>query len=281
MDKATFTSLLTHPEGVSEETTASLQHLVQTYPYLQSARALYLKSLKNANSYQYNAALKQTAAHTTDRSVLFHYITSQPFLQPSAIPPAEPTAITPVNQEAEAIFNPQLFVPKYPLPAASETSPEESLQLGKPLDFNPDEHHSFNEWLKLTSFPSVEKETYPNPSTPSEEQKKEKFDRIDKFIAQNPKITPRKGEPVATTPEEPMPFEKSKLMTETLARIYVEQKKYKEAIQAYKILSLKYPEKSGFFADQMKAIKKLEQNNDTPWAFFSFSYPWWLLYRYS
>jgi hypothetical protein len=34
----------------------------------------------------------------------------------------------------------------------------------------------------------------------------------------------------------------SSLMTETLAKVYLEQKKYK-AIQAYEILILKYPEK--------------------------------------
>ena len=49
------------------------------------------------------------------------------------------------------------------------------------------------------------------------------------------------------------------LMTETLARIYLEQKQYEKAIQAYKILSLKYPEKSGFFADQIRAIKEIQE----------------------
>ncbi|MFV0236960.1 MAG: hypothetical protein ACK5HU_00290, partial [Flavobacteriales bacterium] len=53
--------------------------------------------------------------------------------------------------------------------------------------------------------------------------------------------------------------ENQNLMTETLANIYVEQKKYSKAIQAFKILSLKYPEKSGFFADQIKAIKNLDK----------------------
>ena len=50
------------------------------------------------------------------------------------------------------------------------------------------------------------------------------------------------------------------LMTETLPLIYLEQKNYEKAIQSYKILSLKYPEKSGFFADQIKAIKILQKN---------------------
>ena len=50
-------------------------------------------------------------------------------------------------------------------------------------------------------------------------------------------------------------------MTETLARIYLEQKIYKKAIQSYKILSLIYPEKNSFFADQIKKIKALEEYN--------------------
>ena len=47
------------------------------------------------------------------------------------------------------------------------------------------------------------------------------------------------------------------LMTETLARVYAQQKNYQKAIQAYKILILKYPEKSGFFADQIQELKRL------------------------
>ena len=50
-------------------------------------------------------------------------------------------------------------------------------------------------------------------------------------------------------------------MTETLARIYVEQKNYIKAIQSYKILSLKYPEKNSFFASQIKVVQKLIKEN--------------------
>ena len=53
----------------------------------------------------------------------------------------------------------------------------------------------------------------------------------------------------------------SSIMTETLAQIYLEQKKYTKDIQAYEILILKYPEKSSFFADRILDIKHLQQNN--------------------
>jgi hypothetical protein len=49
-------------------------------------------------------------------------------------------------------------------------------------------------------------------------------------------------------------------MTETLAKIYFKQNKFEEAIRAYEILSLKYPEKISLFADQIKTIKNSLKN---------------------
>ncbi|MEE2605493.1 MAG: hypothetical protein VYB19_04990, partial [Bacteroidota bacterium] len=49
-------------------------------------------------------------------------------------------------------------------------------------------------------------------------------------------------------------------MTETLAKVYVRQEKYKEALKAYKILSLKYPEKISLFANQIKDLKNKLKN---------------------
>ena len=40
------------------------------------------------------------------------------------------------------------------------------------------------------------------------------------------------------------------------------KKKIKKALYAYKILSLKYPEKSSFFANQIKKLQK-KQNKKT------------------
>ena len=51
--------------------------------------------------------------------------------------------------------------------------------------------------------------------------------------------------------------ESPEFVTETLAKIYMRQGMYKQAILAYEKLSLKYPEKNTYFAGQIEEVKKL------------------------
>ena len=88
-----------------------------------------------------------------------------------------------------------------------------------------------------------------------------KIDLIDKFIKNSPKINIDKEykSDIEIISESKI---KDDLITETLAKIYIDQKKYNKAIKAYNILSLKYPKKSSFFADQIEMIKHLKKNNN-------------------
>lgn len=431
MNSAEYTFLLSHPEAVTERQTDALETIVTEFPYFQSARALRLKGLYNLNSFQYNYALKVTAAYTTDRSVLFDFITSDSFTaiqkgqyeqkpelensatktyaaeeiaaeaetaqerptdselakqsiltsiresenRPEAIEPEETTAIfetaeaeqpvaesaanaiEPVGQinaeEFGPVYEEPQFLPEAVAPmefatvdtiefvpvataeaanAETETEPaqettaeetaemetpeteiaagpvtiseafepeaiaaneeiletdrkvesaetpeveeiEAKLEIGKPLAFSKDETHSFAEWLQLSKLqPIVRDEIVPettaentisaNETQPAAENESGKITKdalIDRFIEANPKMPKIKAdaEPVVIEQKD----DHSALMTETLARVYLEQRKYQKAIQAYEILILKYPEKSSFFADRISEIKNLQQNN--------------------
>ena len=85
----------------------------------------------------------------------------------------------------------------------------------------------------------------------------EKFDLIDEFIKNSPKIKINNDYDVKSSFKTDQKI-KDDLITETLAKIYVKQEKFNKAIKAYEILSLKYPKKSSFFADQINDIKKLK-----------------------
>ena len=101
--------------------------------------------------------------------------------------------------------------------------------------------NSFIEWLKITK--PVLKKTKNNNET-----------LISNFLKINHKISPstsKSNDNLANN----FKLSKKEYMTETLAKIYFEQKKFNEAIKAYEILCLKYPEKISLFADQIKIIK--------------------------
>ncbi len=301
-----LTYLLQHPEAITSSQTEALAKKIKQYPYFQPLHALYLRGLKQKDSYKYNNTLKVTAAHTTDRSVLFDYITSETFNQNEISQQIKQTteyiksisvkevddisvnksvtiddALKEHIKATEGVLDPQLFkarvnperiieeeVPKIEDSIISvdvkNIKPDDKLNIGKPLEFDKTESHSFAEWLKITSFKPIVRsyeEQQPQIEIKDKSPIQNKLDIIDKFIRDNPKI-----KPVAHYQPKPKLINNDKdisdsLMTETLARIYLEQKNYNKAIQSYKILSLKYPEKSSFFADQIKLIVELKDNN--------------------
>ncbi|WP_242118296.1 hypothetical protein [Aestuariivivens sediminicola] len=314
MNKSDFTYLLQHPQSITFHQTEELKSLIDAIPYMQSARAVYLKGLKNQSSLIYNQELKKTAAYTTDRSILFDYITSETFIQNEIshfikqnsehLKEIEVTAedlsvsksvaidelLKKQIQETQGVLDPSLFEPKDVRPKKLETfsldesqpiesvneehntqeiTAEDLLNLGEPLVFDKSETHSFNEWLKLTRFQPIDRSkdlkkpvsTQRDTSGLTDKAKSKKFELIDKFITENPKINPAATTSSKGNLAKAQMIKPEALMTETLARIYVEQKNFKKAIQSYKILSLKYPEKSSFFANQIKAVEQLQEQN--------------------
>jgi hypothetical protein len=83
-------------------------------------------------------------------------------------------------------------------------------------------------------------------------------DLIDKFIIANPRIEPQRDKTYLPNDDISKPFleESGGLVTETLAKIYVNQGYYSKAIDIYEKLSLKFPEKSSYFASQIEKVKE-------------------------
>ena len=299
MNTFEFTYLLNKPNAIKDKHTVGLEAIVNEFPYFQSARALLLKGLYNQESFQYNPALRKTAAYTTDRSVLFDFITSgnfapiqqlfieekEAFINEIKVHDIEVVTVAPsvienktetsnleqsiVNsiKEAEEVEEHEEIIIAAENKEEQIAAVSEKLNIGKPLDFSKEEKHSFQEWLQLANFNPIEREekataTIPTPvPTPIDPEKQKKTAMIDRFIENNPKITPvREMSKIAHIPEQNQ--DQSYLMTETLAKVYLEQRKYQKAIQAYEILILKYPEKSSFFANRISDIRVLQQNNN-------------------
>ena len=73
-------------------------------------------------------------------------------------------------------------------------------------------------------------------------------------------VAPSIAPSVAPSAEEPAAEE---LLSETLSKIYIQQQHYDKALRIIRSLSLNYPEKNRFFADQIRFLERLIENNKT------------------
>ena len=102
------------------------------------------------------------------------------------------------------------------------------------------EENSFIDWLAISNLKPIDRSYEINNSL--------------KFTSKKPQINKSDDDYLINAPKEIIDDEY--FMTETLAKLYLKQKNYEKAIQSYKILILKFPEKNSYFANQIKKIKK-------------------------
>jgi hypothetical protein len=104
---------------------------------------------------------------------------------------------------------------------------------------------------------NVEKSEAELPEVAEEKIPTEKQQIMDRFIREEPRIKPNKNKfynPVNMAKQSVQ--ESDEFITETLARIYVKQGNLSKAIRAYQKLSLKFPEKSTYFAALIEELKR-------------------------
>jgi hypothetical protein len=213
-------TLIKNPQAIVSADVTNLDSMLLKHPYFQSGQLLLAKGLLNTDSIRYNRQLKKAAAYSLDRKKVFKLITL------NKISKTDPKVIKEVQQK----------------------SLEEKLNLGKPLEFNESENHSFSTWLTLLNVKKIKRKG---------EQKE--VNLVDNFLNEEIKISKPKKEMFfkAIDIAKESLIENKDLVTPTLAKVYLEQEHYEKAIVAYGKLILKYPKKSSFFAAQIKLISKL------------------------
>ncbi|MEG1616574.1 MAG: tetratricopeptide repeat protein [Bacteroidales bacterium] len=234
-----------------------LEELIRKYPYFQSARTLFLLNLVRLRSLRVAEELHRTVVHSTDRRKLFALLDDGEFGWVSLLKERELSSGK-LQQEEDMNFS---LIESYLSSAHEEPFPEELEDLFpfSPLESSTDYVSSLLEQPDLTC----------DDEANLTESDLEKRNLIDSFIEKGeksavfiPPVEPLPEPPKGISKEDSLIKEDS-FLTESLAKIYIKQKKYSKALEIIKKLSLKYPEKNVYFADQIRFLEKIITNIKT------------------
>lgn len=281
MNRDQFHQYLNYPDRLDSGTLEDLDNIVKEYPYFQAARMLLVKNLKNEDNILLNKQLRKTAACINDRQLLFGLLNnisvdSEGNLKrigglkvelPQDQEPMEGAIFSldnkpvsesgndideaPAGEKSVYIRELERFIPIADMDLLLIDYPDGDSDI---LDFDFDENLPEVEVADDTAGDEDVMSVSPGKSLKTK-------DLIDDFIRNNPRM-PQPILPSKNTDDISLKSldESDAFMTETLAEIYFKQGYYYRALQAYEKLSLKYPQKSIYFAAQIQKIKELITN---------------------
>lgn len=257
-----------------------IQSAIDHYPYCQILHVLDAKRSVNDKSFHANEQAELAAVYAGSREALFNFLFQETLSSTFSkvvenveqIEKAESqvsikTDHTSLNDD----FNSEEIVDDSEEPVNIEPEHEElyaqlekeilasavSSTISKEADDNKVANEDLEEiQIEVSEQPKVFSDWLKTLSGEEPRSKKYAVELINKFIQNDPQITPKKAEFFSPIEQAKLSLaEDETLVTETLANIYASQGQVKKAIKAFKILSDKNPEKKTFFAAQ---IKKLE-----------------------
>jgi tetratricopeptide (TPR) repeat protein len=249
-----LTELIKHPEQLDRETLYELRSVLALYPYFQTARLLLLKNLYLLHDPSFDEELRRAAIYITDRKVIFQMIEAGHYV------------LTPQKQKASQ-------------PASHVGQKNRTLSLiDSFLDSipkEPDNEPDSNKKRKPTPADAAVDYVAYLLESESDEERTDTDDApqlrghnlIDNFLENGqgkiilndtPDLKPEIAEENDTEEEKE---QDDSYFTETLARIYIKQGRYSKALEIIRRLSLQYPKKNAYFADQIRFLEKLIINN--------------------
>lgn len=253
-------NLVIRPQELQSINNSDLHLLTEQFPYCQTSQLLYLLSLMNENNIQFPKRLGIVAAFVNDRRVLKDLVerfnnphfdkkdmedhetekgNDESYMIDSSA--AQPTDNVEYSPEVAELFAPEQKN------ISVEAAGTDTINEPANSDLLPaDAMESF-------SFADEQQDVDQQPDTLP---RKSKIEIIDQFIEKAPRITRSRSDffnPVDYARSSTV--DKEDIVSETLAMIYHNQGNIEKAIKIYEKLSLKYPEKSSYFAGLIKKIK--------------------------
>ena len=247
--------LIKHPEQLDRDTLYELRSILALYPYYQTARLLMLQNMFLLHDPSFDEELRRAAIYITDRRVLFDMIEAAHYrLRPSK-PVASQTAETTVQPSASRTIS---LIDNFLESMPKEEAPKEKRK-PTPADAAVD----YVAYL-MESEPEGEMMPGEIPQMPGQ-------DLIDSFInSDKGRIVLNEGPLLAPEGEKVEEFVENdpeeEYFTETLARIYIKQGRYSKALEIIQRLSLQFPKKNAYFADQIRFLEKLIINNNKKYS---------------
>lgn len=255
-----LSSYLIHPEQLNQESLYALRTLVARHPGYTAARLALLHNLFVLQDPSFSKELRKAAFLVPDRRVLFDLIEADKYtIEPEPLPTAQPSTEGRTLQVIDKFLGKtgQETVKRQPTVADATT-----------------DYAAF-----LLSL-----EDAPLPQTQSDATMDTTGKLVEEFLAGDGKFNVRveasqaplsdDGNTASLQPEQSKKkINKAKatetiqddgddsFFTETLAKIYIKQGRFEKALEIISTLSTNYPNKSIYFADQMRYLRKLIVNN--------------------
>ena len=227
----------------TEETLYSLKNVVEEFPYFQAAQFLYTLNLHTARDSRFNAELRKAACLLGDRQNLFYRIKSDAF---------PPEWIEKLERKDDPAASSHFDLVDFFLAEQEKKEQKPASNTLLPEQVSTD----YLSYLLSETTDDSQIETIPLQHQ----------DKIDKFLAEDEKspakiVLKERSEDESDTPFPDLDtVEEGNFFSETLAKIYLKQKKYEKALEIIRKLYLQNPEKNRYFADQIRFLEKLVIN---------------------
>ncbi len=276
MNKTAFIRHLKTPELLGKESLTDLMDLAVRYPYCSSIHILLAMNFYRENHILYDSQLKMAAAIANERNILRLHITKMARLKELAILPDEYKAsvdstakrISDVSETAPApepatiqheAAQKEAATPEVEITAAEPVAKPKTSQKAQVVQPQAESVEDDDELLKRKSLEELKQmvaerikriEAEKKLAGHAQHEGEEKEELIEKFLRNNPSISRPQQQSFYNPAQvaQTSVVDNENIVSETLANIYTRQGHYDKAISILEKLSLKYPEKSSYFA---------------------------------